>query len=368
MQLDNLRLRRAARLAGVAAIALAAACSRDGSGAPPRLEPGAAPEAAVATAAKDDGKPAFEIVPPRFDLGVLEPNEKRDLECEVVNRSDRPFSIAYVTNECKCISLDFDRGMIPPGKSSRVRTRVNATSAGMRTTAAILHLTDPKKSKVRIEFHYVIVPDISMNPRKIEFGRIETGKSFEQTVEVSMQLPDEITENPVLEPFLLHDLPIKLTLDPPTVTPPRHGLRRVKTTLHARLESNQPIPMFESMVVFKPKQPKAHRTATLQVFGQVVPAWFFERGVLGFGVVEVGVETSRTMRYFWPGEEPPAVRELKSDVPELTASCEVDKAKHCFVVTIKCLATRPGPIEGAIHLLTSLSEEPGKLRVTARAR
>lgn len=313
------------------------------------------------------GPPVFEIVPPSVDLGVLDANEKKEIEFEVFNRSDKPFSISAVSTGCKCVTLKFDREPIPPGASARVRTRVRAAASGMKTTVARINFTDAARSSGKIPFSYSTVPGVLLDPKRIEFGRVQTGMAKEATTSVTLHLPENIPD-PVLEPFLQHDLPIELSIDPPVIKPGSRGMRDLVTTLRLRLKSDEPLPRFTTQLIFQAKTPKTFRTTMIPVTGQVAPAWRFERHALSFGVVRVGVPMTRTMRFYWAGATPPEVHELRSDIPELTATLEPDPSRRCFLVSVTCLGAKGGRIEGSIQLKTSLSDTPSTLKVTARAK
>jgi hypothetical protein len=172
----------------------------------------------------------------------------------------------------------------------------------------------------------------------------------------------------VLEPFLEHELPIKFSLDPPVITEVTKGMRDLTTTLHVTLQSDQPMKPFETQLVFQSKTERTYRTTMVPITGQVADAWRFERPALALGVLDVGQEVSKNIKYFWTGDQPPDVEELKSDVPELELSQKLDAERKCFVVTVKCTPTKPGKIEGDVVLKTKQSTEPGVLHVTARVK
>ena len=314
----------------------------------------------------DDGKPDYEIVPPGFEFGVIAPNERKEVEFEVFNRSDRPFKIADAHSECKCLVLTVDHAMIEPGKSMKVKAKINGTSGGAKSTGCVLRLSDPAKSKVRIDFHYSITPGALVSPTRLEFGRIETGQSSKQDVKITLHLPEGLPENPEFEAFIEHTLPITVTLDPPEISPVRHGFRDWITTAHLELGGNTPIASFRSQFVFKAKDDKMFRPAMVPVSGEIVTAWYFERNVLSFGTVDVGADEERTMRFFWPGDEPPAIQELTSSAPEFVVTSAVEKDRHCFVLTVKFKTEKAGRFDGEIRLKTSLSETADVLKVSAR--
>ncbi len=311
---------------------------------------------------------AYLIEPPEFELGILEPNQVVEAEFEVVNRGERPFNIVYLHTECRCLTLDFDRSMIKPGGRVKLKARIAATSAGQRTTAVTMHLSDPARSKPRVEFHYAIVPEVLLDPKKVELGRVETGKSTEVTLRVTLHLPDELKENPPIEPFVTHDLPIKLWMEEPTITPGFGGTRDWVSTLHVRLQGDKPIPPFESHVVFRPKEKGHFRELVVPLSGEIVPSWYFERGVVGFGSVAVGEEVEKEMRFFFPGPEAPAIAKLETDLEGLELSTTLDAERRCYVVKLKLVARTAGKYDGNVMLTSSLSPEPVTLRVTARAK
>jgi hypothetical protein len=344
------------------------------SNAPPANAP-PAPEAAtpkrvinVGEGAEPVGPAAYQIDPPEIRLGVVEPNGYHDVEFTLKNVSDRPFNVIHATTECKCIVADVSREMIKPGASIPVKMRVQATSAGVRKTATVLHLTDAARSKPRLEVRYAIAPEILLEPRGVGFGRVESGKAAEQSLRVTLHLPQELEKDPVLEPFLAHELPITWWFDPPVVTPMPGGGRDWVATLHVKLESKAPIPLFASHLVFRPKEKNHFRELLVRVTGEVVPSWYFERGVVGFGSVTVGELAEKEMRFFFPAGEPPKIERLDTTIEGLEIEQSLDAERHCFLLKLKLTPRQPGKIEGGVNLLTSLSPEPAVLQVTARAK
>ena len=314
------------------------------------------------------GPTQYRIDPPNFELGVVESNTVHDLEFSVVNQGDRPFNVVYVTTECKCMTLDVDRKMLKPGDSIKVKVRVVATASNERKTAAILHLSDQAKSKVRVEVHYAIVPEILVEPKGVGFGRVESGKTATASVRVTLHLPGTITAIPKLEPFIAHDLPIKLRFDEPVITETAGGQRDWVAMLHLELDGSQPLEQFLTQLCFIPKDKLLHRELIMRVTGEVVPAWYFERGVVAFGSVEVGKTVEKEMRFFVPGAEAPAVESIECDVAGLEVSHEVDAAQRCIVLDLKYTPAAAAKVEGVIKLKSSLSPQPSELRVTARAK
>jgi hypothetical protein len=312
--------------------------------------------------------PQYRIDPPGFELGVVESNTVHDLEFSVVNQGDRPFNVVYVTTECKCMTLDVDRRMLKAGDSIKVKLRVVASASNERKTAAVLHLSDSPKSKVRVEVHYAIVPEILVEPKGVGFGRVESGKKAEAAVRVTMHLPATITEIPKLEPFIAHDLPIKLWFDEPVITETAGGQRDWVATLRLELDGSQPLEQFLTQLCFIPKDKLLHRELIMRVTGEVVPAWYFERGVVAFGTVEVGQTVKKEMRFFYPGPEAPTVESVETDVAGLAVTHEIDAAQRCVVLNLDYTPTVAAKVEGAVKLKTSLSPQTSDLRITARTK
>lgn len=227
----------------------------------------------VGEGAEPVGPPAYQIEPPEIRLGVVEPNGFHDVEFTLKNVSDRPFNVVHATTECKCMVADVSREMIKPGGSIPVKMRLQATSAGIRKTASVLHLSDTARSKPRLEVRYAIAPELLLEPRGVGFGRVECGKTAEQSLRVTIHVPAELEKDPVLEPFLAHDLPITWWFDPAVVTPMPGGGRDWVATLHVKLESKAPIPLFASQLVFVPKEKNHFQELLVRVTGEVVPSW-----------------------------------------------------------------------------------------------
>src|SRR5262245_51094636 len=265
-----------------ACVALAFACSRDAKestpaaapDSPPAAAPGSAPAgkspAAPAAAPADDSVHAagergempsrndvFALEPPTLSLGLLEPNEERRVDFQVRNLTAQPLKITMIKTGCKCVTLDYSKTAIPAGGAGAVHVKVVGVTRESRRVAVSVTTDDPRRSRAELAVFYSVVPPVDFMPPKADFGKVKQGEKAELEIKVTLHLPPEVEKVPDLEPFIQHDLPIKIVLDPPSVTPDAAGFRDLKSTLHLVLDTSRPLPPFQTELVVKPKEAKS---------------------------------------------------------------------------------------------------------------
>jgi hypothetical protein len=196
---------------------------------------------------------------------------------------------------------------------------------------------------------------------------VKQGEKAEQTVKVTLHLPPEIEKVPTLEPFISHDLPIKITLDPLIVTPAGNNFRDVTTTLHVVLDTSKPMAPFQTELVFKPAEAKTFRLTSLPVWGEVRAGTFFEHDKLVFTGMTVGTPAMKSIRFYYSGEEAPIFATVAPTPADFTEKHEVEAAKHCVRFDVTCTPTAAS-LSGELRVTLAGSETPFTVALTARGK
>jgi hypothetical protein len=367
------------------AFALAFACSHDEKKAPdaapvasgPQAKPAATPSAtpppddyASKVAARQAAPPAtndaFTLDPSTLSLGVLEPNELKRVDFKLTNNSAQPLKILTVKTGCKCITLDFARTAIAPGDSTQIHVSVVGVSSGARRNLVKVTTDDPRRSSAELVVFYGVVPEVLLVPPKLDFGKVKQGEKAEQTIKLTLHIPPEIEKDPVLEPFIQHDLPIKITLDPLTVTPVSVNFRDVTTMLHAVLDTSKPLAPFQTELVFKPKEARTYRFTSIPVWGEVRAGTFFEHEKLVFTGLTVGTPATKAIRFYYSGEEAPTFADVATTPADFTEKHEVEAANRCIRFDVTCTRAAAGALAGDLKVKVGASDPPLVVHLTAR--
>lgn len=376
------------RAAAPACLLLAVACSKDGGGAPAAAAAGQAAPAAKPAAAPTD-KPAapddravrapgegdvpprtndvFVLEPSSLKLGILEPNEERQVDFKVKNLSAQPLKIETIKTGCKCLTLQYEKKPIPVGGAGAVHVKVTGVTRESRRISVTVTTDDPKRSVAELAVYYSIVPAVDCNPPKADFGKAKVGEPAEQLIKVTLHLPPELEKVPALEPFITPDLPIKLVLDPPTVTQDGN-FRDVVTTLHLVLDTSRPLPAFQAQLVFKPKEPKTFRFTSIPVFGEVRASIFFEHDKLVFTGVEAGKPATKSIRLYFTGEKAPELTDVAIAPGEFTEKHELEAEKHCIRFDVTCTPKAGGALTGELRAKVAGVADPLAVALTARGK
>jgi hypothetical protein len=373
------------RAAAPACLLLAVACSRGGGDAAPaapagQAAPAAKPAAAPPPAPDDravrppgggDAPPlandVFALEPSSLKLGILEPNEERQVDFHVKNLSAQPLKIVTIKTGCKCLTLDYSRTAIPVGGSGAVHVKVTGVTRESRHISVTVTTDDPRRSMAELAVYYSIVPAVDCNPPKVDFGKAKVGEKAEALMKVTLHLPPEIENVPALEPFVTPELPIKLAFDPPTVTQDGN-FRDVVTTLHLVLDTSRPLPSFQAQLVFKPKEAKSFRLTTIPVFGEVRASIFFEHDKLVFTGVEAGKPATKSIRLYFTCEKPPELADVAVTPADFTEKHELEAEKHCIRFDVVCTPKADGALAGELRVKIAGVADPLAVALTARGR
>ena len=385
------------RALGLAAL-LAFACSRDGSappqGTPSEVPPSGNPPASqgpAAPTAKAQGDPekepgdlaahaagvrdappatndVFVLEPSSLSLGLLEPNEERTVDFKLRNLTDQPLKILTVKRSCSCIALDYNKSAIPGGGSSAFHAKLVGVTRESRRVTVLITTDDPRRSSAEIEVFYSIVPSVDLSPPKADFGKVKVGEKAEIAIKVKLHLPPEVEKDPVVEPFIAPDEPIKILLDPPTVTPDVVGFRNLTTTLHLVLDTSQPLPPIKAELVFKPKEAKSFRFTSIPVFGEVRSGIFFEHDKLAFVGTEIGKPAMKSLRLYFSGEKSPALAEVAISPADFTEKHVLEADSHCWRFDVTCTPRAAGMATGELSVKLAGIAEPLTVALTARSK
>ncbi len=92
-----------------------------------------------------------------LDLGRMKAGEKRELVYSFTNTGDEPLLIELATS-CKCTSLDWPKGPIPPGKKGFIKATFDSTGMSGKVEKTIDIIANTQPIVVEAKFYVVIDP------------------------------------------------------------------------------------------------------------------------------------------------------------------------------------------------------------------
>jgi hypothetical protein len=354
----------------VAALAVAAvAGAGPGCGREPAVPPAAtATTTAGATAAPPQAKSkippySFELEPKELDLGTLRPDQDGKCDFTIVNTDARPMRVLNLDGSCECTSFTYDRTEIPPGGRRVVHVVVHAQNRGAKRLYALVQAYDSAVTTKQIDFHYIVLAELSFAPAEVSFGRRVVGSDAAADVVLHYQ-QSASGKLLALAPKLDHpDLPLRWTFGEPKTTEAA-DVREVSVPIHLALDASQPVPPFRALLVF---DSESHLPARLVVSGEVHPGWYLDPSQLQW-VAKVGTKSRATVRLAWTTAEAPKIEALEPSDPALTATSAPEAGGRSLRIDVAFEPTKAGEFAGELRVKIDRAAAPLVVRCKATVR
>lgn len=167
---------------------------------------------------------SIQIVPPVHDLGTVfraQVGQKIPLVTRIQNSTRKPVRILNVVSGCDCTEVEFDRSILPPGASAKLRASLSLGDSNDPRVARIRVLMDaPQSPESTIEIHWQVQNPLTIQPDRMENHALALGES--QAAEAGVVLKGMgLCAHCVVEAHA-GDGPARVSLAPP-ITLPRPG-------------------------------------------------------------------------------------------------------------------------------------------------
>ncbi len=306
---------------------------------------------------------AFELEPLEVNLGVLRPDENTHFEFFIVNRDARPLKLVNIDGSCDCVAFTWERGDIAPGARRKISTEVRAENRGSKLLSVYVQANDIAATTREIGIRYVVEPELTFDPPRVDFGKRVVGSPARVDVAVRYQLPNDC-EPLVLAPVIVPPLPVTVRVLAPVITLLAGGLQDVHATLELELDASRPVAPFRAELVLESTR---HKQARLPLTGTVHEGAYLEPAELHLGVAAIGTPRRATarLRFARDGLEIQTIDTLPAS---LTAVWSPEPGGRSCRIEVTLIGTEAGDIDGEVHVRTSASAEPLLLRVRAKVR
>ncbi len=153
--------------------------SRDAANAAPE-SPGEK-NATLPPASSGAGSPQIEIESDVLDMGLIANDKIAEREFKIRNLGNAPLEITEIKTSCHCTEGEMKDKIVPPGGEGIMRITVDPFRIPMFTSRKTLTVSsnDPKKPEIAIDVTANVVPEVSWEPKLLDFGSMPKGTPAE---------------------------------------------------------------------------------------------------------------------------------------------------------------------------------------------
>jgi len=120
-----------------------------------------------------------------YDFGSVLAGSKHEVTLSLPHSLKRPLAVRKVLSECKCMKGSVTTGQVAPGKPIALRVTLVAPKEQSRYSKRFLLKTDPPaKQQITVRIKANIYLPLSIEPKKLDFGRIPVGRESRRTITI----------------------------------------------------------------------------------------------------------------------------------------------------------------------------------------
>ncbi len=245
-----------------------------------------------------------------YEFGSVPQGARVVHEFVLQNKGSADVQLQKFTPSCGCTAASVDTSLIKPGESGKVRVEFDTAGfSGSKVKTVEVLTSDPDAPEITLTLRGTVVPGVSAEPRRIEFGELSSGKdpnnwAKEFTIALTKGTELKIEKVSSYSKFL-------------AVT--QVGGAEGSQVYKVELSKDAPRGEFRDRVVVQFQGDKQSSfnipvTASLRGDLRVVPS------TVSFGVIEGSEAIERRVRWENSSKDKVVVREVVSSHPAVTAS------------------------------------------------
>lgn len=227
-------------------------------------------------------KPTIHFENPDFNFGKVYKGKKVEHIYKFENLGNDTLKITRVKPSCGCTAVILTNNTIPPGETGEIKATFKTSSySGNIKKSITVSSNDPDTPRHKLTFSGEIIEDISIKPRNINFGSINSEKEVAKTVTVTVKSqtgPD----------FKIN----KITPSRQFVTASIDRENDGEYVINVTLEDKPKIGRFSGTIVLETNSPKQKR-ANIPFFGEITGAITTYPKRIYYGNVVEGKELTR---------------------------------------------------------------------------
>jgi hypothetical protein len=138
--------------------------------------------------------PSLQVTTPTFDFGEIYQGDKAPHVFEFTNQGEDPLVIDRVRSSCGCTAVLVSEKNIPPGGKGELRANFDsARFRGAISKTIYLYSNDPVRPTMQFHIKGNVVEIVTVEPKQINFGRVDAEKPITTKVVLRNQGKDTLT-------------------------------------------------------------------------------------------------------------------------------------------------------------------------------
>lgn len=297
-------------------------------------------EEAVLSVSKVD-KPIIELSETEIDFGQVNYDEKREHEVSISNVGTSVLEIRNIQTTCSCVKAVAPAAReMAPGESGTMQIRFDPQHFGGNSPRVNVYVYTnvANTPRAQVEVRAEILPEYVVEPEKIDFGKVEKGKTPSRTfvLRQSSDMPIEILSLDVPDQLAAYYSERSVAID---------GVERREYEVEVRVRPEAAPGLFPPRTAVKVRTNVARiRQAVVSVTGEIIGGVKVVPEVLTFG--PVGQDETDLGSIDLLSEADFEVKDISCDVPDVDhALTEIEPSRKYSIR----LTLRPNAVPGEKH-------------------
>lgn len=270
----------------------------------------------------------------------------------IKNTTNQTLQIGGLRVSCGCVTPSTRTYTIPPGGTGTINAAMDTRRfVGAKQVTIFVLFTQPRVEEVSLVVRAFGRTDISMNPDKLEFGKIKRGAGNTVTTTLTFAGSTQVTEATCESGY------VQLAISAPKQT--GFGLSYEIT---ASLRSDIPVGNWYTDVWVKTNTGSRLR---IPLTVEVEPALTIAPGSIAFDDAKVGQVVKKSIVV--KGAQPFKIVEFKGGDGLIQATAASQEARSTHLITVTFTPEKAGEFSDSLEIITDLKSE-GKVAVPIKAR
>jgi hypothetical protein len=269
----------------------------------------------------------------------------------IKNTTNQTLQIGGLRVSCGCVTPSTQTYVIPPGKTGTVNAAMDTRRfIGAKQVTIFVLFTQPRVEEVSLVVRAFGRTDISMNPDRLEFGKIKRGSPVTVSTTLSFGAGLQVTEATCESGY------VQLSISAPKQT--GFGL---SYELKASLRSDIPVGNWYTDVWVKTNSGSRLR---IPLTVEIEPTLTITPGTVAFENTKVGQPVKKSIVV--KGAQPFKILSVKGVDGIIQATATSQEAKATHLITVTFIPDKAGEFDKSLEIITDLKDE-GKVALPVKA-
>lgn len=289
------------------------------------------------------------VVEPEYDFGAVSEGTTVSHDFIVRNEGTVDLVIQNLVPGCGCTAASSSKDPIKPGTEGRVRVDFDTTGFSGRKHKSVRLITNDLDTPLQtVALVGVVISDISVEPRLLNFGEVVRGQDPEST--------NQRVDIAIREGSSVRIAGVKAYSKYLVVQELQPG--ELQRSYKVSLAPGVPIGEFRDRGLIVSLTGAREKSVVVPVYARVRGRIAMEPPQLSFGILEGQQPVQRSVKLEIRGSEPVSVLSLKSSHPAVSAALKVIQAGKNYVVQVSVDPKQVvRELRGSIEISTDDKEE-----------